>query len=631
MATIATGAVIVVALYALLESLIELLFSGSMWIAKTIMDSSITVFNESDNIFNIFMDLLPFSDKSGNLILSVPSIISGIAYGIMLISVITAIISSITSPLTGNSSPNPIQTGIRIIIAVILKNLIFGSSLLNFDGLLGILGSWFSLIMSKLGGYIDYSHLLTLFNAKFSINPVAYIGMLILSASLLGAVLGAAISYIERLISLAVSILLGPIAISLYVNKDTEYIAKEWLLSIFTQMGAIFLTLLMWIAFLNEIKLAVGTNGDFLGIDFLGDDVAKKIFRLAIAIAILSVAKNSEQIFSSFGLRTMPQGDSARTMAQGVASIGSGMLLFFRTSPKAASTFNNLMHGDTNIASGFGSAMFKGTPFTGNTSIYDKIGSLNSRGYGNDKENSFKSYISKGLGGGNMSNPISGPNSVRSANYRQLSSQAFIRTEMGSMKVGDKLKSANISDGKSLSGNMVREKNYSGSSLMNLAFSGHENGYQKGFSFNGDDAKMGKAIIKTKDGNDLSYRGLTSKGSFTDQNGKTNYEGTFFMPLEGGGNLSKGTKVDIGEDNMWITTGKTFNVDESGGKVFEIASEERRGLTLSEESIDSIKSILTEDDFSSRNNDILISEQSFGEENISRDIFDPEKGNEVDE
>ena len=49
--------VIATVLYAAMQTIITLLFSGALWISQKILDSSITVFSEGDNIIQNFINL----------------------------------------------------------------------------------------------------------------------------------------------------------------------------------------------------------------------------------------------------------------------------------------------------------------------------------------------------------------------------------------------------------------------------------------------------------------------------------------------------------------------------------------------------------------------------------------------
>ena len=156
--------------------------------------------------------------------------------------------------------------------------------------------------------------------------------------TLIISVFGAALTYLERVLSLAVSVIIGPVAVAMYVNPDTADTAKQWALSILTQFLAVFISLAMWTAFLNQLSAAFAYDKPLLS------DSGGEIFAFAVAIAILSLVKNSEKILNTFGLRTMTLGDSARMVMGGISTIAGAAMM--------ASRFRN-HHNKTNKKSGF--------------------------------------------------------------------------------------------------------------------------------------------------------------------------------------------------------------------------------------------------------------------------------------
>ena len=118
------GTVIVLALYALLETVISLLFSAALWISSAIMDASVTVFSAGQNIIQTFVNFL-LSAGEGDLAGSFPigNIVDGIAYGLLGLLLISSVVKSFSGQLTGEDSSDPWQVVLDVIIAVFLKNL----------------------------------------------------------------------------------------------------------------------------------------------------------------------------------------------------------------------------------------------------------------------------------------------------------------------------------------------------------------------------------------------------------------------------------------------------------------------------------------------------------------------------
>ena len=649
-----TGTVIVLALYALLETIISLLFSGAMWIAKAIMDSSITVFSGGQNMIETFINLLPFSSGEGNNILNISSIMNGVSYGILVLIIFISIIRSISAPLTGEYTDNPVQIAVRVVVSVVAKTLIFGSGLFHFDGLLGVFGKWFGLVLSKISSSFNYSVFEGL-SAGLTLNAAAYIGQLVLFAALLGSVLGAAITYIERILSFAVYVIIGPVAVSMYASKETEGIAKEWVMGIFTQFGAIAVSLMLWSAFLNQIEAIEGFYISGWQIDDL-------IFKLAIAIAILSLVKNSEKIFNMFGLRTMPNIDSARSIAGGAATLASGALMALRLAPAAKEGIAKGMHGSMPAQGGKGSGNVAGrpaNPYTGNASLYDSNGNLSVKGGDGQGSNAFRRAVARS--GGNWNSQIAGPNSIRAAQNRQSSAIENLSNSISGQSAGFRVTGASIADNK-----RTEAKNYTGAQLGNLALSGHANGSGNGFRFtagegskqiggvgsskfnvsggsvqnvsnpsfasnavmsrssnadasifNSSDLVVGKAT--SINGTDVT--GVAGSAIFDNQgNGRVSDVGTYFMPVEGGGldnELATGTKVDLGDGNDWYVTGDGIRIDDYGAKVYELATPpEPSRVEIS--NVGDFEELFNADGnnlFESAQNEVL-DIQDFGEENV---------------
>ena len=574
------GTVIVLALYALLDTIISLLFNGAMWIASQIMDSSVTAFttNSGNMVYTVIDTLLPFASSSS--VVNVPSLINGVAYGIMVLVIIVGLAKSISAPLTGNDAEAPIQVVARVIIAIVLKNAIFGFGTeyitdFNFSGLLGIFGRWFGLIINQIN-LPEFSNIVI---DSITINPVAYIGVLIMMATLLTSVLGAAISYIERLLSFALSIIVGPIAVSLYAYKDTEDVAKQWIMSIFVQFGAILMNLLLWAAFIDQIN---SLNAD--GIDFSVGNAnnALLIFRLAIAVALLSVVRNCEKIFNAFGLRTMPNGDSARAVGAGIGTLGAAAMVAMRLKPAAEAGLEKGMHGSMPAMGGSHGGMASTgavgggnkMPFTGNTNLFAKDGKLGVGGAENMSKRAFA------RSGGNFGAAVTGAGSTRSAQNRQASAIGKIHEGASNARgadgqgsvIGAKLGSNTIGDSKN---GEVRAKSYTGAQQANMAMNGHAGG--TGFRFTGD-SKGDMTFASTQSINGNTVTGIAGNAIFDNGgNGRMSNMGMYFMPTENGGAsnpLAVGSQVDLGDGKQWFVTGDGVNIDDSGAMAYELRGPE---------------------------------------------------------
>ena len=551
------GTVIVLALYALLETVISLLFSAALWISSAIMNGSITVFSSGQNVIQTFVNFL-LSAGEGDVAGSFPigNIIDSIAYGLLGLLLITAVIKSFSGQISGEEATSPWQVVIDVIIAVFLKNLIFGTSFfVNFGGLLGTIGEWFGSILSQLAGEIDISAWEGTMVA-FSANPVAYIGLLILTASLLGSVIGAAISYIERILSFALTILLGPIAISLYACKETRDTAKAWILSIFTQFIAVFMNLFLWALFLKQLA-----SLQTVTLDFTGSEVAALIFRLSISIAILSIIKNCEKILNSFNLRTINNLDSARAVAGGVAALGSAALMGTRLGPSFEHFLSNGMHGNMPPAQGGKGGHVNGNPampYTGNASLYNENGSLSIDSSGNSFRRGMANL------GGNWSSSYIGAGSAKAAQNRQAQAISAINKQLENANDGDLLAGASFSD------NVVGSRNeqaYSPVQMVNTALTGSKDGY--GSTFSAIEGKNAPEIATVQTANGKESSGLMVYGGIRKPDGVIGNTGSYFVPVTNGGSdnpIAIGTTIG---DNLYFS-GDSVQIDESGSMAYKL-------------------------------------------------------------
>ena len=308
--------IITTLIYTSLETFLKLIENAVVWVAKSILDGSITTFQDNQNIFQTFINLIPFSGS-----IHLGPIIKGISYGLVVLLMIISILKSMSSPFTGNDAENPAQSVVRAAVAIVLITAIFGTSFsggngsVQFSGLLDLIGRWFGTILSKIGRMPDTGS----FRFSFHANPAEYIGVILLEFSLLATIVTAALQYVERIICFALYIVLGPVATAMYTSRNTESIFKDWLTGIISQFMSLFVSLIMWAAFIESAK----SNSDTL-------------LHYAIMLAILGVMRNSEKILDLMGFKTMRLGDSARAAVAGAA--------LFMTSVSTATNLRR-MHG----------------------------------------------------------------------------------------------------------------------------------------------------------------------------------------------------------------------------------------------------------------------------------------------
>lgn len=304
-------------IYTLLSTIIELMMSACTFIAREILKETIDIMG-TGNIFQGFINFLP------NVNINLGAIIKGLAIAVVVFLLIINAIKSMASPITGDSAPNILQVIIRAALAVIIIIFVFGpkftssqviktfedgsqqitNGLINLEGgLIGSVGRFFGTVLSYItekfaGSSIDVD----LFGG-FDINPIEYIAWCVMAASLLTQVVGAAISILESMICMGISVMFGPICCAMFTSQDTADTFKQWCLSILTQFLALFIRMVMWILFIAKCNEAFKNGGS--------------IFDIAVTIVILTLVKNSEKILNSFGLRTVSIGDAARAVGTG--------------------------------------------------------------------------------------------------------------------------------------------------------------------------------------------------------------------------------------------------------------------------------------------------------------------------
>jgi len=495
--------VIATVLYAAMQTIITLLFSGALWISQKILDSSITIFSEGDNIIQNFINILPFPET-----LNISGIIFGIADALLILIFAVTMIKSYSSAFTGDSSPNALQIVFRCTITLLLSKLIFGSSLLGFNGLLGYVGEWFGTILANVSPSIS-SEVLSGVSFGVDLDVATYIGQLVLAAGLMASVIGAAISYLERILSFAVSVIFGPIFITLNASSETSETCKNWIFSLFTQFGAILLSLVMWSLFMNKVN----------SLPRIITDSGTYIFDLAVCIVLLNLMKNSEKIFNSFGLRTLPNMDSARSVLAGFGALGAGLML-----TRTASTFIGRGHSSF-AASG-------SVRDTGRNTLFEN-GNLSNADSNNVGGKAWA--YSKSL------NPLIGDRSTRGLSVKQNNAIDKINSSMANTEVG-----------KSLDVN---------SATANEAI----RGIDAAQGFNYESGNFIKAAV-----NDT--QGFVGDATYVNSNGEVESIGKYFMPTANyePSQMVAGTTVNMGDDKSWVLTGESQIIDNSGSRAYQI-------------------------------------------------------------
>ena len=367
----AIGGVAMTIIYAALELLISLLLNGSIWIAKNILDSSITVFSGDADFFTVM----------GSHFLSLSSlsaVVESVAIGLILLQLVLGVIRSWSSPMIGENAESAWNVLVRCIISIFLIVLFFkGGTTRIKDGvftytydtetILVYLGRMFSSILAELAEPFRTASAAAGFGnitVSFSGIGMNHIAIIILLGAMLGSVLGAAVTYVERMLTFWLYVQFGPVFLALFANRNTQDVAKQWILGLGTQFGAIFISLMLWVMFLNNYVSLHELGGGL----FSEDNSPIFFLRIATCIAILALIQNSEKILNSVGLRTMPNHETVSMAAKGVGAFMAG-LGFARSTGKAASQTTVAKAASTAVWNRLGNTMI---PFSRGADGYGK-------------------------------------------------------------------------------------------------------------------------------------------------------------------------------------------------------------------------------------------------------------------
>lgn len=311
--------------------IIEWLVSGATFIASEILGDTIALFD--GDIFQNVINQMPVLTQ-----IHAYSIIRGIGLGLAVMLIVWAAVKSIASPLIGEDQPNVANVIIRGAIAMLLLAFFYANTYegttqsgFRFGGFISLLGQLFGNVLTTISNSISNGvGLMPLAGQEYTLeilkDATHYLAWCVLAASLLTSVVGAAMTILERVITLAITALIGPVAIAMYANPATADTFKQWLLSLITQFIALFISMIMWIAFMAQMNSAFKESS---------------LFSIALTVVILTLVKNSEKILHSFGLRTMNMGDSARAMAAGFGVLASGAGLAMTAGNMAANIRQN--------------------------------------------------------------------------------------------------------------------------------------------------------------------------------------------------------------------------------------------------------------------------------------------------
>ena len=315
----------------ILEWLNEGLFNGGLQILKAIIGETM-YYLSYENIIS----LLPSIVKTETVEITLLDVGKAVAWGILIVLFLVEAIKMITLPLNDRKPTKPINMLVRFlsigIILVFFDQImailtmpfeVIGNNVLEqtgaiaisdptavvntgwtfFDQLVNGLASTLMTTIDLVGSTVH--DVINLFGGDGLVgNSFNDIAGIVLSFTLFTSILGAGLIIIERYLSLAITMVFGPIFISLGVSDSTASSTKSWIQTVLVQFGAVLLSwfaLFMFLRYYNEHILIPLSQSKSIS----------KVFDYAMCIALLQIIKNSEKYFNALGLRTITNKDSA--------------------------------------------------------------------------------------------------------------------------------------------------------------------------------------------------------------------------------------------------------------------------------------------------------------------------------
>ena len=307
------AALIAAAIYALLPTVISLLTMSAVTAMKAIIDKRLFIIN--GNVIDILESVFGSGSYLGRAGIDIGGVIYGVGFSIIIVSSLLAIISSFIKGMQGEASENPFNVLARAIATVFLEIIIFGVPGNRWFGT-GLL-SQFGNMMSAVIGYITpHADKLMSSVKAFNINiatPADQIVIVVMSFALFKSTISAGIVFVERWLSFAMTLLLGPVFVGMNASRQTSDTFKNWIMSVFSQALTIIISFAILIFY-------VFSMGDLSGFQFftLGD----VLFKYAFTLALLSLYKNSEKLMNALGIRTIANSDTLRDYGKGLMAMG---------------------------------------------------------------------------------------------------------------------------------------------------------------------------------------------------------------------------------------------------------------------------------------------------------------------
>lgn len=343
----------------ILEWLNKGLFQGGLQILKGIIGDTLYYLS-----YDKIIGLLPNIVQTENVTISLFDVGMAIAWGIYIALFMVEAIKLIVVPYNGKQR-SPMST--------LIKYILFGAILVFFEPIMQLLTYPFEVVgkgvMSLTNGIaVEDPTIISsdwgIFNGvKDLINGVVSIGsevidlvgsaiidtvgaisteglignsfgdiaQIVLSFTLFTSILGAGLIIIERYLSLAITMAMGPMFVALGASDSTSSSTKEWIKTVIIQFLAILISwfgMFMFLRYYSDHVLVwfSGVKNSWANLADVKTN-APTLFDYAFCIALLQIVKNSEKYFNALGFRTIANKDSVGEVKSAIGNFMQVMRL----------------------------------------------------------------------------------------------------------------------------------------------------------------------------------------------------------------------------------------------------------------------------------------------------------------
>ena len=317
------------------------LWGGVTFIFNTLMDAQFTSFTGLNSFIRI-LSKMPEGNEFTLLLQKISMIL-------LVIVLLFSILKSMAYPMTGKESPQPFT----ILMKAMIASLFIGFYPTIVDFIIEILNTFASSSLFHTSidlGVIDVTGL--------SIASFLDIGILMNMIAIIAIFTGmlmAAVSYLERYLSFALYIALGPICFAFYPGKDTESLLREWFMGVLSQIFGILICMFALTMVGNQLE----GIGFIDGLDPNNVVGTTTIAKLLVALALLGFVRNSEQFINMLGLRTMPNQDAARSFLGAFATTAGLGVAAFKGISAGKEAIGKYFNGEKMGAAGIGTVLNK--------------------------------------------------------------------------------------------------------------------------------------------------------------------------------------------------------------------------------------------------------------------------------